>query len=131
MPPKPLAIVPKQKPNALPPLGNRSERTPELLAREIAAAEAGLERANKDFWKASRCIARDGVCITKTVTDSKGYAFKKRGVNSMLRVLAAAERAMKIYKDTLEDLRAELAALTRPKVSKDATDNFFDEGDNE
>jgi hypothetical protein len=127
MPPKPLAIVPKQKSKALPPLGMRGERSAELLAREVAAAEAGLERANKDFWKASRCIARDGVCVTKTVTDSKGYAFKKRGVNPMLRVLAAAERARKIYTDTLVELREELAALTRPKVGKDATDNFFDE----
>ena len=125
--PKSIAIVPTQKPKAQPALGMRGQRTAEVLEREIEAAARSLERANKDFWKASKLLARDGVAVVKTVTDSKGYAFKKRGVNSAVRILAAAERARKIYTGLLAELRMELEAINKPKATKDATDNFFDE----
>jgi hypothetical protein len=121
-----LAIVPKPTAKSAQPLGS-SKRSIGVVKREIAAAEAGLERAQKDFWKATSALTTKGIGVQKTVTDSKGESFKALRVNPHVRVLDAARKTRKIFTLQLEQLRAELAVLQAPKVTADDTDEFFED----
>jgi hypothetical protein len=120
-----LVAKPKlKKPRELPALGT-GKRTVTSIGREIKQLERTLERANKDFFRASRAIAERGVSAVKTVTDSKGYSFKALRVSANVRILEAASKTRRVVEKNLVLLREELQRLQAPKQVQDDTDNFF------
>ena len=121
-----LQLVPKTKPRKIPELGT-GRRTVASIKREIAQLEKTLERANKDFFRASKAIAARGVSVVKTVTDSKGYSFKALRVSANVRILDAASKTRRVVEKNLAALREELLRLEAPKQTTDATDDFFSE----
>jgi hypothetical protein len=82
------------------------KRTARNIERELSAAKRSLARCTKDFWKASRAIAKGGVMIRLDDLDGK-----PRATN----VQAIAKKAIKLLEPTVDALQKELAALSAPK----------------
>jgi hypothetical protein len=121
-----LQVVRKEKPRKIPELGT-GKRTIASIKREIAQLEKTRERANRDYFKASKAIQEKGVSAVRTQTDKRGYSFRAIRVSINVRILEASGKVVRNCDKMLDRLREELQRLEAPKEEKDSTDSFFDE----